>query len=58
MDINVEKFQKDLKRVCKSYDDCDNCPIDELIGGCNTLDNLKEIIQVVQKWIEEHPTDE
>lgn len=58
MDINVEKFQKDLKRVCKYYDDCDDCPIDEWTGGCNTLDNLKEIIQAVQKWVEEHSEKE
>ena len=58
MDINVEKFQKDYKRFCKSYHDCTGCPLNELnelASGCYNIDNLTEIIPVVQKWTEEHP---
>ena len=55
MDINVEKFQKDLKRFCKSHHNCTGCSLSELTYGCHSIEHLTEIYHVVQKWAEEHP---
>lgn len=54
MDINVEKFQKDVERFCKSHHNCTGCSLNELTYGCCSIDHLTEIIPVVQKWEEEH----
>lgn len=45
---------KDLKRICKAYDACIDCPMSE--AGCASpnkfYDNADEI---VDKWVSEHP---
>lgn len=45
---------KDLKRMCKAYDACIDCPMSE--AGCASpnkfYDNADEI---VDKWVSEHP---
>lgn len=45
---------KELKRMCKAYDACIDCPMSE--AGCASpnkfYDNADEI---VDKWVSEHP---
>lgn len=44
---------KDLKRMCKGYSDCDDCPLS--MEDClpdSLPDNADEI---VDKWVAEHP---
>lgn len=44
---------KDLKRMCKGYSDCDDCPLS--MENClpdSLPDNADEIID---KWAQEHP---
>lgn len=46
---------KDLKRMCKENNDCDNCPLGAVIKNCipeGVFDNIDEI---VDKWVAEHP---
>lgn len=49
---------KDLKRMCKSYDDCVDCPMSDerndckMRVPCDIPDNADEI---VDKWVAEHP---
>lgn len=45
---------KDLKRMCKSYDDCLKCKCYNEYGGCRVCflpDNADEI---VYEWVKEH----
>lgn len=48
---------KDLKRMCDSYDFCDDCPFGDACWGCNYIvsglpDSADEMIE---KWVKEHP---
>ena len=47
---------KDLKRMCKEYSDCDDCPLSMVMMDISCLpmslpDNADEIID---KWVQEH----
>lgn len=55
MDINVEKFIKDYKRMCDSYTDCNECELKELMHDCRNINNLDEVVPVVLEWAETHP---
>lgn len=52
MEINVEKFVKDYKRMCNTYPGCKGCPNND--HWCNVND-LESIVPIVQKWVEENP---
>lgn len=54
MDINVEKYVSDLKRFCKKHY-CDDCPLQDLGGGCENVNSIKLVYPIVTKWAEEHP---
>lgn len=46
---------KDLKRMCDTYKDCHECPLNDTCGGDSVSalpDNADEIID---KWVSEHP---
>nr|DAF88577.1 MAG TPA: hypothetical protein [Siphoviridae sp. ctqzz19] len=45
---------QELKRMCKSCEDCNGCPFYSNCSGCiiSLPDNADEI---VEKWVKEHP---
>ena len=46
---------KDLKRMCKGYSDCDDCPLS--MEDCRRPDLLPDNAdEIVDKWVSEHPT--
>lgn len=53
MDINVEKFIKDYKRMCDSYTNCDECGL--LMYDCYNINSLDKVAPVVLEWAEKHP---
>lgn len=60
VDCNViENYLKEKTRMCKSYENCDDCPFDKFHGyhicGAAEAESLREAIRIVQKWSNEHP---
>lgn len=57
--MDALEFCKTKKRMCETYVACNNCPLLCTMGDCllGTTDLRldKEIIDVVEKWGEEHP---
>ena len=60
----AKTFLKEWKRLCRSYEDCttcelDNCELNNAISGvsCNdfVLQNPQKAIELVQRWSNEHP---
>lgn len=46
---------KDLKRMCKGYSGCDDCPLS--MEDCRRPDLLPDNAdKIVDKWVSEHPT--
>lgn len=46
---------KDLKRMCKSFDYCEECVLKRKCGSPASIDEAVE--EIVEKWVEEHPDD-
>ncbi len=46
---------KDLKRMCKENNDCDNCPLGAVIKFCIPEGLFDNIDGIVDKWVAEHP---
>jgi hypothetical protein len=51
-------FQKEWARMCRSYDDCKDCPL--RLNGCSdglgaSVDIAKKRSEIVEKWSKEHP---
>lgn len=50
---------KDLKRMCKSYDGCDECPLQQLfidgVAPCMPSEFPNSVDEFVDKWVAEHP---
>ena len=46
---------KDLKRMCDSYKNCDDCPLNDMYcGDCvSTLPDSAD--EIVDEWVKEHP---
>lgn len=44
---------KDLKRMCKQYGNCDDCPLDW--KNCLPYKLPDNIDEIVDKWVAEHP---
>lgn len=44
---------KDLKRMCKSFDYCEECVLKRKCGSPASIDEAVE--EIVEKWVEEHP---
>ena len=50
------EYLKELKRMCKSIADCDNCPLESTCDSSYLTDEeLKQQVSVVEKWSKEHP---
>ena len=50
------EYLKELKRMCKSIDDCDICPISGTCHSSYLIDKeLKQQVDAVEKWSKEHP---
>lgn len=52
-------FLKTVGRMCRTYDNCDGCPLSENCSW-NSIFNRNEcqrtkVIQTVEKWAEDHP---
>lgn len=51
-------FSKEFKRMCDTYckDSCHDCPLDySKTYDCAVEDITQEVIDIVQKWSDEHP---
>lgn len=48
---------KDLNRLCRSQEECNNCPlfIDEVAYCTPPFDSPDKAEEVVDKWVAEHP---
>ena len=47
---------KDLKRMCKSHQDCNRCPLCfDGIMQCRPCYFSDKTDEVIDKWVEEHP---
>lgn len=45
---------KDLKKMCKAYDACIDCPMSE--AGCASPNKFQDNAdEIVDKWVSEHP---
>ena len=55
--MDALEFLKERKRICYLYDECDKCPFDsKCLGIINKSDEeLKEIVDITEKWSKEHP---
>lgn len=47
---------EDLKRMCKTYTGCIDCPICTKCGGCPPEKFYDTVDEIVDKWVSEHPT--
>jgi len=65
MDCNItENFFKELERMCESHRICEQCEIKEVMEthqmlDCKTLtlEHWEEVVNVVQKWSDEHQSE-
>lgn len=50
---------KDLKRMCKSHEGCNNCPLGQLfidgVAPCTPFEFPDNAEEVIDKWVAEHP---
>ena len=54
--MDAIEFIKTIDRICKEYERCENCPIDNFeICGNNT--DAKEFVSIVENWAKEHPVE-
>lgn len=56
--MDALEFLKERKRMCKSYEKCEGCPLKR--GGCSLSSSLPDkdcerIITTVEQWSKEHP---
>ena len=49
-------FSKEFHRICCTYGvGCEGCPLADSNYNCNCYDITQEVIDIVQKWSDEHP---
>lgn len=61
--MDAVKYLKEAKRMCDVIGDCRKCPINGLVAvipcklvGCNLeLANPEKVVEIVEKWVAEHP---
>lgn len=58
MSMDALEFLRERKRLCNSYEDCDECLFDE--GKCATSnyvmdEDYKRVIATVEQWVKAHP---
>lgn len=46
---------KDLKRMCDTYKDCHECPLNDTCGGDSVSALPDNADEIVDKWVSEHP---
>lgn len=46
---------KDLKRMCKTYKTCADCPLSMVDVWCLPESLPYDVDEIVDKWVEEHP---
>lgn len=55
--MDAVKFIKERDRMCKSYKNCENCPLERtecIITGAMPDDDCKRIVDTVELWLKEH----
>ena len=55
--MDAVKFVKEINRMCKTYHDCSDCPLDK-IAYCNIKEiqrNGLKTIEIVEEWSKNHP---
>ena len=56
--MDALKFVKERSRMCKSYGNCDGCPLKESKCSLSTStsdEEYEKIIATVEQWSKEHP---
>lgn len=51
----IQEFEDKIKRMCKSFDDCKDCPLYSFKGCKDTGRALRDSIEIVQAWEEANP---
>jgi len=52
------EFSREFSRMCNHYGDlwdCEGCPLQDHDYQCENRDITQEVIDIVQKWSDEHP---
>lgn len=56
--MDAVKFFKERNRMCRFYDDCNECPAK--VSGCECYDistmNYGSIVHIVEEWSAENPS--
>ena len=58
MSMDALKFLRERKRMCDSYKDCCDCPLEAALCTCSGPmpdEEYEEIIATVEQWSKEHP---
>lgn len=54
--MDAVKFLKTVNRMCSTFENCDDCPIQKLSYACGSLKGEEqEMVSKVEEWEEEHP---
>lgn len=59
--MDAVKFIKERNRMCDSFLNCHGCPLEKTEDcldngiGCIVGDEIKQIVEIVEKWSAEHP---
>lgn len=53
--MDAVEFLKEGTRMCNSYEACVGCPMYPTDDCCMVKMNLKQMINIVEKWAKEHP---
>lgn len=58
--MDAGNFIKEMERIHKTYIDCVNCPLDDVLDDNTTCREFisrypNEAIKIVEKWNKEHP---
>lgn len=56
--MDTMEYAKERQRLCDSYIDCNNCPLNNFRQQCDDisdLNTLSKVIQIVENWTKENP---
>ena len=57
--MDTIKFIKESKRMCDSFNSCNECPAFDSFGPCKILScnkySAEEKLSIVEKWSKDHP---
>ena len=56
--MDAFEYVKTKGRMCRSYINCDFCPIHDICGNEGEIEDkeLEAIVEMVEEWKKEHPT--